>query len=127
VNECICLTDIFATIVELCDGEKPEGSAEDSYSFYPIISGESSYKQRPPVIHHSGGKGMYAIRKGHWKLILGDGSGARTKPVGVPFQQPFQLYDMENDVAETRNLIDQEPEVAKKLQEEFFQIKQDEI
>lgn len=123
VNETICLTDIFASIVEVSGGEMPGGSAEDSYSFYPIISGESTYGQRPPVIHHSGGKGMYAIRKEQWKLILGDGSGARTKPVGVPFQQPFQLYNMESDIAERRNLIDQEPEVADKLREEFFSIK----
>ncbi len=123
VNETICLTDIFATLVEVSGGEKPEGSAEDSYSFYPIISGECSYEQRPPVIHHSGGKGMYAIRKDNWKLILGNGSGARTKPVGTPFQEPFQLYHMESDVSETKNLFEQEPEVAEKLKKEFFEIK----
>ncbi len=123
VNETICLTDIFATLVEVSGGEKPEGIAEDSYSFYPIISGESSYEQRPPVIHHSGGKGMYAIRKDMWKLILGNGSGARTKPVGTPFQEPFQLYHMEGDVAETKNLFEQELEIAEKLKKEFFEIK----
>ena len=54
VNETICLTDIFETLVEVTGGIKPEGSAEDSYSFYPIISGEKAYEERPPVIHHSG-------------------------------------------------------------------------
>ncbi|MCP4310639.1 MAG: arylsulfatase [Bacteroidetes bacterium] len=123
VNETICLTDIFETLVEVTGGEKPEGSAEDSYSFFQIISGEKEHSDRPPVIHHSGGKGMYAIRKGHWKMILGDGSGARTKPVGVPFQEPFQLYDLESDLSESNNLIDQEIEVAETLKTEFFEIK----
>ena len=98
VNETICLTDIFETIVEVTGGVKPEGNAEDSYSFFPIISGEKENVNRPPVIHHSGGKGMFAIREGNWKMIFGNGSGARTKPVGNPFQKPYQLYDLENDL-----------------------------
>ncbi len=125
VDETICLTDIFETIVELTGGVKPEGNAEDSYSFYPIIAGEKEHVNRPPVIHHSGGKGMFAMRKGNWKMIFGNGSGARTKPVGVPFQKPYQLYNLENDITESNNLIDQEIEVAEKLEAELFEIKGD--
>jgi len=124
MNETICLTDIFETLVEVTGGIKPKGNAEDSYSFYPIISGERKH-MRPPVIHHSGGKGMFAIRKDQWKLILGDGSGARTKPVGVPFQEPYQLFNLGNDLAETKNLIDQESEVVENIKAEFFEIKAD--
>ena len=51
---------------------------------------------------------MFAIRKDNWKLILGDGSGARTKPIGIPFQEQYQLYDLANDITESNNLIDQE-------------------
>ncbi len=45
------------------------------------------------------------------------------KPVGVPFQEPFQLYDMDHDITESNNLIDQEIEVAEKLKKEFYKIK----
>lgn len=123
VNETICLTDIFETIVDVTGGVKPEGNAEDSYSFFPIISGEKENVNRPPVIHHSGGKGMFAIRKGKWKMIFGNGSGARTKPVGTPFQEPFQLYDLENDLTESNDLINKEIETAEKLKTEFFELK----
>lgn len=125
VNETICLTDIFETIVDVTGGVKPEGNAEDSYSFFPIITREKEYVNRPPVIHHSGGKGMFAIRKGNWKLILGDGSGARTKPVGTPFQEPFQLYNIESDLPESTNLIEKEIDIAEKLKTDFFEIKGD--
>ena len=123
VSSTICLTDIFETIVELTGGVKSIGNAEDSYSFAPIILGRKEKMNRPPVIHHSGGRGMFAIRKDNWKMIFGNGSGARTKPVGVPFQQPYQLYDLENDLTESNNLIDREIEVAKILSAELFEIK----
>ena len=70
----------------LTGGVKPEGTAEDSYSFFSIISGENENINRPPVIHHSGGKGMFAIRKGNWKMIFGNGSGARTNRSENPFR-----------------------------------------
>jgi arylsulfatase A-like enzyme len=125
VDETICLTDIFETIVDITGGIKPDGNAEDSYSFFPIISGEKKSVNRPPAIHHSGGKGMFAIRNGNWKLILGNGSGARTKPVGTPFQEPYQLYNLDSDLTESNNLIDKEVEVAEKLKTELFEIKGD--
>jgi arylsulfatase A-like enzyme len=123
VNEAICLTDIFKTLVEITGGELSEGSAEDSYSFLPVLSGEKARLDRPPVIHHSGGKGMFAIRKDHWKMIFGNGSGARTKPVGTPFQEPYQLYDLETDITESNNLIEKESAVAESLASEFFEMK----
>lgn len=123
MDETICLTDIFETIVELTGGVKPEGNAEDSYSFYPIMAGAKKQINRPSVIHHSGGKGMFAIRDGKWKMIFGNGSGARTKPVGTPFQKPYQLYNLENDLTESNNLIDQEIEFAQKLEAELVEIK----
>ena len=123
LDKTICLTDIFETIVDVTGGLKPTGNAEDSYSFFPIITGEKESVNRPPVIHHSGGKGMFAIRKDNWKMIFGNGSGARTKPIGEPFQEPFQLYDLETDLEESNNLIDKEKEIAEKLQSKLFEIK----
>jgi arylsulfatase A-like enzyme len=125
VDETICLTDMFQTLVEATGGKLPEESAEDSYSFFPILSGEKVTFDRPPVIHHSGGKGMFAIRKGGWKLILGNGSGARTQPVGSPFRKPYQLFNIENDISESENLIDSKKEVAKSLERDFYDINSD--
>jgi len=65
---------------------------------------------------------MFAIREGKWKLILGNGSGARTKPVGAPFQQPYQLCDLEDDLAESNNIIEEQTAVAEKLEADFFKI-----
>ncbi|HSH10114.1 MAG TPA: arylsulfatase, partial [Oceanipulchritudo sp.] len=93
-SETICLTDIFDTIVEITGGEKPAGSAEDSYSFATQLLGANAQRARPPVILHSGGEGMYAIRKNQWKLIMSNGSGGRTDPRGKALRKPFQLYNL---------------------------------
>ena len=118
-DETICLTDVFETMVELTGGKTPEGSAEDSYSFASQLLGKENRRNRPPMIHHAGGDGMFAIRKDKWKLILGNGSGARTDPKGRPFRKPYQLFNLDHDLSESINLIDQAPGVAKKLEADF--------
>jgi hypothetical protein len=70
---------------------------------------------------------MFALRDGKWKMIFGNGSGARTKPVGAPFEEPYQLYDLENDLAESTNLIDSESEIREKLETTFFEIHGNEL
>ena len=70
---------------------------------------------------------MFAIRDGNWKMILGIGSGARTKPVGTPFEEPYQLYYLESDHAESINLIDSEKEVADNLKEAFLDIYENDL
>ncbi len=42
-----------------------------------------------------------------WKrLVFGNGSGGREKPVGKPFEKPIFLFDLERDPSEKENLID---------------------
>jgi arylsulfatase A len=69
------------------------------------------------VIHHSI-SGHFAYRQGPWKLLLAKASGGWTSPkenqakAGSP---PAQLYNMETDVGERKNLYLEKPEVARKL------------
>ncbi len=61
--------------------------------------------------------GMFAIRDGRWKLVLGNGSGGREQPRGRPFQKPYALFDMQEDISERNNVIDDYGEVAARLEE----------
>ncbi len=118
-DQTICLTDILATAAEAagCDFDKTQ--AEDSFSFLAVAkSGGLANQRRPNVINHSAA-GMFAIRDGNWKLILGDGSGGRQAPKGKPFQQPYQLYDLASDLGEQNNLIQSRSEIADRLLEQF--------
>ncbi len=118
----VCLTDFFATAADIIAAEIPEGTAPDSFSLLSLFQGQGWQEQRPPVIHHSVA-GMFAIRDGKWKLVLGNGSGGREKPRGKPFEKPYALFDMEQDPEEQHNVIDQHPQVAKRLEEKCLQIR----
>jgi arylsulfatase A-like enzyme len=118
----ICLTDFMATVAEITGAGIKKNAAEDSYSLLRAFKGKHADWARPPVIHHSAA-GMFAIREGKWKLVAGNGSGGRQQPRGKPFGKPYHLFDMEKDPAETTNLIDQFPDVARSLTEKLEKIR----
>ena len=80
-----------------------------------MLRGEKEAKREALVVNHSI-SGMFAIRDGHWKLVLGNGSGGREKPSGKPFTKPYQLFNLSDDIAEENNLIEQHPKVADRLE-----------
>jgi arylsulfatase A-like enzyme len=93
----------------------PPDAAEDSFSLLPLLRGEPNGFERAPVVNHSV-SGMFAIRDGRWKLVAGNGSGGREEPKGEPFGRPYQLYDLDADPSETRDLLQEQPEVAERLE-----------
>ena len=117
------LTDVFATLAEIVGVELPENAAEDSFSMLPLFRGDWWDSPRAPVIHHSSG-GMFAIRDGRWKLVAGNGSGGREEPKGKPFERPYQLYDLESDPSERRNVYDSNPFIAARLEGELDRIRE---
>ena len=117
----ICLTDFFATAAEIVGSPLPDDAAEDSFSLLPVLTGRGEF-ERAPVIHHSSG-GMFAIRDGKWKLVAGNGSGGRLKPLGEVFGRPYQLYDLSEDIAEIEDRIEQVPEVAQRLEAELERLR----
>jgi arylsulfatase A-like enzyme len=119
-NETVCSVDFLATVAEIVDANVPE-SARDSFSWVPFLKEDPSAKRAEPVIHHSGG-GMFAIRSGKWKLVLGNGSGGREKPHGTKFQQPYSLFDMIQDLAERKNLIAEQPDVSSRLEAKCLEL-----
>jgi arylsulfatase A-like enzyme len=86
----ISFVDVFATFSELLGLDKvPEGSAQDSVSFYGALHGKP-LAQRPPIIHDKN-----SIRVGDWKLNL---------PRGGRRASEGELYNLKKDLSETDNL-----------------------
>lgn len=120
VDQTLCTTDFLATCAELTAYKLADDEGEDSYSMLPLIMGDKKTIQRTYTVHHSI-NGSFAIRRGEWKMCFCPGSGGWSAPKPNSFKNaggdvPMeQLYNLKNDVAETTNLIDQYPEIAKEL------------
>jgi arylsulfatase A-like enzyme len=113
----LCLTDMMATCAELLGVTLPPDAGEDSVSFLPELRGRPE-AARFPVVHHSI-NGQFAIREGAWKLAFCPGSGGWAQPRDAEARQQglpeLQLYDLERDPAETRNVHREHPAVVARL------------
>lgn len=116
-NEIMCTTDLFATIAEIVNKPLPPNAAEDSDPMLPAFIGQQKGPIREVIIHHSL-SGIFAIRKGNWKLSTELGSGGFTEPrklQAMSGEAPMTLYNMANDVEEKNNLYFEHPEIVKEL------------
>lgn len=121
-SETVCLSDLHATCAEAAGAKlKDNDVAEDSFSLVPTMRGED-IRRGAPVVHHSVA-GMFAIRDGKWKLVLGNGSGGRERPRGRPFAKPYQLFDMSADIAETTDIAEKHPDVVERLTQKLEHIR----
>lgn len=118
-DDTTCLTDMLATMAEVLEKKLPSDAGEDSISMLPNLLGVAEGPVREATVHHSI-NGTFAIRKGKWKLIDAPHSGGWSAPkprekdsyAKLPL---MQLYDLESDPGETRNLESEQPEVVKEL------------
>ena len=117
-DELICLTDLLATCSAIVGAELPDNAGEDSYNILPaLLEQKRDEPIREAVVHHSS-RGMFAIRQGKWKLVLGLGSGGFSLPRSIepkPGGPEGQLYNLEDDLAESRNLWSENPEIVERL------------
>ena len=116
----ICTTDFFATFADILEKKEsiPASAAEDSFSFFPAMQGETG-PSRPFTIHHSI-SGEFAIRKGPWKLLLSNkvkgGWGGMPGQEGIDTPSKLvQLYHLGNDPGEEKNLETDHPEKIDEL------------
>ncbi len=119
------LNDIFATIADVLDEPLADNMAEDSISFIDeLTSSKSEGAERTFSVHHSLG-GVFSLRQGPWKFVPSRGSGGFSHPktADVSAGGPStQLYNLEDDPSETRNVSSDYPEIANKLAQQLAEI-----
>lgn len=120
-DEMMNLTDVLATVAAIVGEElpSPDVGAEDSYNMLPAWLGTHHTSPiRPDMILHSA-DGNFAIRRGRWKWIEG-GYHPDTRPGALRLRSDQfrpQLYDLHHDIAETRDVAAEHPEVVRELAE----------
>lgn len=142
-DQLICNMDMLATFVELMGQNKNNLGNTDSINILPALVGNPEEPLRDELILAPKKKGNLSLRKRKWMYIPAQGSGGfiGSKPEhhawggasAVAFVNgvnsdiengkikkdapPAQLYNLEKDVNQTKNLYNQYPEIAKKMEE----------
>lgn len=120
--------DVLPTLCEIAGIEAPQDRVLDGTSFLPIVRGEELVRFQPLYWQFNRAKSdvKVAMRHGRWKLLSrlsvpGPNRGADIEPDEIKNIKRakltgFELYDLANDVAESRNLSEERPEVLAQLQ-----------
>ncbi len=119
-EETISVVDTLASVAKITGYALPKASegAEDSHDVSKAWLGEKyEGSLRPDVIEHSA-DGVFAIRKGPHKWIEGvpaeDVKPAAKKAHTAQHQR--MLFHLKDDIAETKDISAQNPEVVKELE-----------
>ncbi|MBI1374393.1 MAG: sulfatase-like hydrolase/transferase [Phycisphaera sp.] len=109
-DQLVSQADLMRTFAEIVGVELPDTAGEDSVSLLPLLRGADKPVRETEISQSMGG--LLTIRRGNWKLMVGQGSGGWTKGSD---DQPGQLYNLAADVAEQSNLFNAEPKIAAEM------------
>ena len=106
--------DVLPTFAALAGAKAPSDRVIDGVDQSALIAGKADAGARETFLYHVRGD-LHAVRKGKWKLALPDrrrsyGYVIDKKPVTRP-----ELYDLEADVSESRDVAEAHPDVVADL------------
>ena len=120
------LTDVMATVAAIIGADLPNDAAEDSFNLLPALLSQETAPIRPYMLQQAfGGPRTLSIRRGQWKYLDHPGSGGNRyennpelKSLILPETAPGapgQLYNLEADPGEVKNLYFERPEIVREL------------
>ncbi len=93
--------DLIRTFADVVGAKLPDNAGEDSFSLLPLLRGEDKPIREQAIC----ATGTPSLRHGPWKLIMGADTQSKTKD-----RPPVQLYNLADDLGETKNLAAEMPE-----------------
>ena len=126
--------DLFPTFCELAGAALPDDRAIDGKSLLPLLEAGRGQRHHDYVYHawdryFPNPDYRWAVSDQRWKLACqrprtrGGAtrvSAASTASSRKPTEKDWELYDLQNDIGETTNLIEKHPEIAARLRKEFL-------
>jgi len=116
--------DILPTIAQMIGVELPTDRIIDGRSILPLMQATPGAKSPREAQYFYWGAALQAVRSGKWKLhfphayrtMAGQPGGTGGIPTRYSQGQiGLELFDLENDIAETTNVADQNPEVMQRM------------
>lgn len=100
--------DMIATLADLTNAQAPKDT--DGISFIPTLMSKPKAQKNHEYLFwdFKGYGGQIAVRMGKWKAIK---RGLVKNP-----NAKLELYDLDNDIAESKDLAQQKPDIAAKLE-----------
>lgn len=126
-DEVVSTVDLFASLAALTGATPPAGAARDSENVLGALLGEADAKGRTEFVQQdNGGGGNFGFRSGKWKLLRHAKGKARNVTVEKKLETvtvpKYQLFDLEKDPGESRDLLERQVELATKLKRRLEEI-----
>ncbi len=120
--------DFLPTFAKLARAKLPDDRIFDGKDIWPLITEQKVAKSPHQAFYYYAYTHLQAVRSGNWKLVLPrpasppwtGWSGRMIDQILAP-----QLFDLESDIAEYRNIADQYPEVVARLMTYIDQARED--
>lgn len=133
-DQTMCLTDVMATCAAAVGAKLPNDAAEDSFNILPVLLGKQDDRPVRRYTLHQTISLALAIRRDQWKYLDHKGSGGNRYEGNRQLEQyiikdtapdaPGQLYNIETDPGETKNLYFEHPDIVKELKSKLEEYKQ---
>ncbi len=121
-DQLVCTIDLTASLAELTGQTLPEDAHVDSFNLLDAMLGKENAKGRDHLVQQdNGASGTFGLRVGDWKLHRYDKKRARNvvveKQLANTPMPKYQLFNLADDPRESKNVISENPGVAKRLQD----------
>lgn len=114
INEPLHAVDWYPTLTKLTGATPQQQLPLDGLDIWPVLT-EGAKTPHDALILCGTQRGQAAIRMGDWKLLVGAGGKAQ----GTQAKEVDQLYNLAEDLGETRNLAADQPEKLKELRAKY--------
>ena len=111
--------DILPTLTSITKGKFPENANIRGRDISQILfKPEKNRDAEFELVYYSRDGNPEAIRKGDWKLHIAKSRGWNKKDGDFP----LSLYNLKEDIGETNNLAEEQPNLVKKLQKRLTEL-----
>ena len=114
-DEVTSTIDLLPTFAKLSDTTGELTNDIDGHDISHILNGKRRAKSPHDAFYYYFRANLQAVRSGPWKLHFA--RQQRTRGQQEPKQLPDRLYNLDNDIGESKNVAEQHPEVVAKLKE----------